>query len=1328
MLRKYAFIEIAVVPETEFKKFAAQSAVEAPTGHSLQKVVKYNPDFVYARFRAIGNLEVDGANANHDAFPYPEFLDERPGYGYRSFEGKHAFVEHASDTINNAIGDLHASYLNRFDIAKYHPKDWKQLADNERIEVLGSRGKHEDGSIEVLMAVDKKLAPKIARMLETGSPTGCSMGTNIDYSECSVCGNRAHFEHQYCPHIKFSKGQNVFIPANQITGLLEKGNLRAEWLPHIVSRVEDIKAIKEGSRKMVYAKVFEVNYGLSFFELSVVANPAFTRGYKLEKVASVRKTGYRQFSPLVQIAGRPVEVILNVSEDFFDDVAQAFGARLNKPFEAWSTEDRALFSRDGEIAKNALSSGNVQEVLTNKKNAPFFIKANIDLTPAEDPGFYRVTDPSQLLNASFADTRKRVSIGAVETPEEVAYLCAWCHNVYERTSGEKTATHSTHAFTSVSLCDTCEKSIQENETQKLSTQAINGKFLHKTFGKDLRNFNDFEYLVSYGEDPRALLTSLETAARETDLDVTNYINLIKTRFSNIFPEGEPEDMKKKAEYGGLPSSAEFTGDKNVHAREGETALWKEMADKGASQIEKEKTYRPSGTVFVDAIVAKKDLNDRKAHVERLAKTAKALIAKVKLAMDLPGDFVKSFDPSPMKDKGIDLPPGAGMGGPPEGAGPGHGMSEMSLEIEIEPADLSTVLQNTLDDLEMIAEDLESSKGSLSGGEEETKDVLANKKRWSKRLQAHVSKIASDTDGLIDDAIDAIEDAQEKIQAAYDTLNGQEKPESDSDEKAEKSDNPFEKKEKSDEKPPEFEKDASKGTNNIIDKSKGDKPMSTDAGFQLNESNLRLIKGLRDAFATDPAVTKVAASDEKDEKKEEKAEMKDEKGEKKEEKAEEKDEKKENPFAKKDAAVKEAAAMPPTGARDPGDYGHAGGIEAHELSAWKGMTEQFNMMKNEELKTSLNTPEGKISLLSGPMTGGEAASTEKLPGSAGTTPAIYSKRVITMDPKKSFYTVMVKKADGSIDGFVATFNDVAGENATDETYNQFLSDGYHNDIHAAINANGLDAVKAEMSGRSPKAYEPGVTPGKEESSTLYDSMESDKASNTDRKGERPDTKAGHGKAAADKGYFTEAFGDAGYAAELVKANKKMAGELEVANKKVADMEASLTNLQKQEVARVRADRAVFLARYASSKGLVTFDLSNIEKQAKEYLKLDDAAYSAVKSHLEKLPTTHPIAVTAYQIPEAENMSRGIVHNSLNAVEKVRIEDAKPEAAATDGLQKSVEDGAKMASVVPQMSAAAAEAGVGIPDVTKHFNTIENQLKRAGKYDEFKKYLRSNRRSR
>ncbi len=181
-LRKYASIDLVslATTETEFNATIGKYA-DAPNSHVVQKVVKFNPEFVYARFKAIGCLCVDGPNANADGFPYDQFLDRRAGYGYQSFIGKHAFVEHSSDNINNAIGNLHSAYLNRFDTAKYGNREWQILGDDERHTILAGRSPHEDGSIEVLMAIDRQLSPKIARMLETDSPVGCSSGTNIVY-------------------------------------------------------------------------------------------------------------------------------------------------------------------------------------------------------------------------------------------------------------------------------------------------------------------------------------------------------------------------------------------------------------------------------------------------------------------------------------------------------------------------------------------------------------------------------------------------------------------------------------------------------------------------------------------------------------------------------------------------------------------------------------------------------------------------------------------------------------------------------------------------------------------------------------------------------------------------------------------------------------------------------------------------------------------------------------------------------------------------------------------------------------------------------------------
>lgn len=53
-----------------------------------------NQSYRYLRFRAIGNLEISGFNGNWDGFPYEEFENSTPGYGYKSFIGKKAHLEH----------------------------------------------------------------------------------------------------------------------------------------------------------------------------------------------------------------------------------------------------------------------------------------------------------------------------------------------------------------------------------------------------------------------------------------------------------------------------------------------------------------------------------------------------------------------------------------------------------------------------------------------------------------------------------------------------------------------------------------------------------------------------------------------------------------------------------------------------------------------------------------------------------------------------------------------------------------------------------------------------------------------------------------------------------------------------------------------------------------------------------------------------------------------------------------------------------------------------------------------------------------------------------
>lgn len=1265
MLRKFATVKLASVVTTEedFNQAVSElTTTAARPDVQVQKIVRYNPDFVYARFKAIGSLEVDGPNANADGFSYGEFLDNRPNYGYQSFNGKHAYVEHSSDNINNAIGDLYHSYLNRFDTDKFGRREWHELDDDQRAWVLANRNPHEDGSIEVLMAVDRQLAPKIARMLETGSPTGCSMGTNIDYSECTVCGNRAYVEEQYCPHIKFSKGQYVLVPAQQISDLIKKGTLKPEWLPWILQRSDDIKAVKAAGRKMVYARAFESNYGLSFFELSVVANPAFSRGYKLEKIASLTKPS-SQLMPIIHIAGHPVEMLFKISEGYFSEM---MGNRTEG--------DQLLLQRSGEVAKNALVTGNVQEVLIDKSNAQYLISVDIPLTMAETPGFYRLANPEILLDKTFAKMRHRDKLGVVGTVEENFYVCARCGDVFDRKTQKIASTQEVLKFETFSICSDCEK-----------------------FGVQC----------------------------EGDVNMTNV---------------------KKAEYPTLPTTTEYTGDKEILPGKGafvgeKEQLYEPWAEKGSKLIEQEKEHRPMGTIFIDPIVAKNDLNARSVRISELSKSAEILLSRVKLAMEAPETFLEEMSKG---DKGIGMSM-PGMGGPKPGL-PGDLPGELSddlpmggiaIEIGMTPESAPQILDNTRMDLQLILNDLRQAQELIGARELEASQALKKEIRWSRRFVNSAVKTAESIDILLVDAEAAIDDALMKVNEAVKILDGGEPSEdigkpkdsnSDSVDKSKPESSDKDKKNKFESKP----KSEENSENNKPPE--GDDIMAKESKLELTPSNIGILQSLRSVFAEKHSpVQKVAAEEEEEDEKKKDSDEK-----KKDVDGEKKDDKKPPFFEKKDAAVqkvdKEATAMPPTGARDPGDYGEAGKIESHEMSRWwNDMYPEYMKMKSNEEANELNEPEGKIELLTGFV--GNKTPDDPEVGKQTVAPAIFARRFMNAGPKwaNSFIGVVKVAEDGSTEAFTASFRDAAGDAGDEEEFTEFSSDDYLDRVLATVKTHGMNEAYYQMNGKVAQLE--GITPGKTEKvSPLYDTKEENKHSNTARPGERPDAKDGHGKTAGDKEYYGKAFGDPGYASDLVTANQK-----------IATLSTRIDEMTIEKRASRMAEYALHLARVAASRGIIPFDMPSVQKQATEYINLDDNGLKAVKGHLVALPVVNQRALEAYQIPEAENMSKGIVHNVLDTVDRIREQHVDAENVAPDGIQTAVERDAKVTAevdeekirkqaselnngIVPQMHASEAAGSInGLPDMSKFFqSTIENRLKRAGAWESHKHLLKSNRR--
>jgi len=186
---------------------------------AFQRVAKlsdfqFNPEpgFLYVTTRAISSR----VNANYDGWP-PEELRG----AYRSFIGRPTYVDHNNWDLNRYRGVI-------IDAKLYENK----LASG-----------HEDVWVELLIEVDASAFPKLAQAILDGDIDAVSMGADVEYTICSVCANKAHDVLQYCAHIPQMKGR-------------------------------EIDTFDKQSNKKIRKLCYEDCYGVSFFEISFVFDPA----------------------------------------------------------------------------------------------------------------------------------------------------------------------------------------------------------------------------------------------------------------------------------------------------------------------------------------------------------------------------------------------------------------------------------------------------------------------------------------------------------------------------------------------------------------------------------------------------------------------------------------------------------------------------------------------------------------------------------------------------------------------------------------------------------------------------------------------------------------------------------------------------------------------------------------------------------------------------------------------------------------------------------------------------------------------------------------------
>jgi hypothetical protein len=258
-LTKYASYEAAEVLDLKGSKERVRTA-------SLAKLSDFEDfrtedGFLYARIRAISSR----VNKNHDGWPsielaggqdifdrfskvaharnLPSFIaaaDPKVEYGYSTFLGKPIFVDHNNTDPTRARGVIVD--------AKLHVEDHRTASELDSYYATAPDEHMPPTWVELLLEVDAKSFPKLAAAVIEGSRDpdkgidGFSMGCDVERSVCNICKNAATSPEEYCTHIRL-KGHPF--------------------------RVLDPKTGKHETKKS-----YEDCYGVKFFEISAVFDPA----------------------------------------------------------------------------------------------------------------------------------------------------------------------------------------------------------------------------------------------------------------------------------------------------------------------------------------------------------------------------------------------------------------------------------------------------------------------------------------------------------------------------------------------------------------------------------------------------------------------------------------------------------------------------------------------------------------------------------------------------------------------------------------------------------------------------------------------------------------------------------------------------------------------------------------------------------------------------------------------------------------------------------------------------------------------------------------------
>jgi len=179
MIRKiasYSFTDIKALDNEGIVKFASSSndGVGVDGEGDVNKVVRAEmekrPNALFFRAKAI---EADIPNNNGDAFSKSELKR-----AYQTFVNCPFFTNHQNQDVEKAKGKV----------------VWAEWDDS-------------DSAIYIVAFIDRDAYPHLCRGIEQEYMTGVSMGCSVEYSECSICRNKAATVDEYCTHIRNMKGR-----------------------------------------------------------------------------------------------------------------------------------------------------------------------------------------------------------------------------------------------------------------------------------------------------------------------------------------------------------------------------------------------------------------------------------------------------------------------------------------------------------------------------------------------------------------------------------------------------------------------------------------------------------------------------------------------------------------------------------------------------------------------------------------------------------------------------------------------------------------------------------------------------------------------------------------------------------------------------------------------------------------------------------------------------------------------------------------------------------------------------------------------------------------